>query len=706
MTRTLATPGTILVAIVLGVVQPVSVRAQTTTRVSVGPAGVQGNAASFRPAISGDGRWVSFWSPAGNLVPGDTNGLGDVFLHDRLHGTTTRVSLASDGTQGNQSSQNPAISADGRFIAFDSWSSTFVQGDNVLSDIFVHDRDSGITTRVSVGPGGIAGNDDSFHPSISHGGRWVAFASTASNLVSGDTNGTMDIFVHDRESATTTRVSVGPGGIQAIGGASGFPAISGDGRVVAFESRATNLVDGDSNGQSDVFVHDRQTGITVRVSVGAEGAQASGASDRPAISGDGRFVAYRSRASLVPDDTNGLDDVFVRDTVTATTTRVSLGSGGVQGNGQSGQRPAISADGRWVAFESWARNLVAGDTNGVPDVFVHDRLVSATSRVSVTSGGAQANGTSWLPALGADGQTVAFESGAGNLVPGDSNAVFDVFIRQLTPPAAPMPPENLFARLISGSVVTVRWTIPPGGDPRTGFVVEGGLAPGEVLASLPTGSTDPTFTFTAPTGSFFVRVHALDGAVRSPSSNEIRIHVNVPVPPSAPAHLLGLVDGSTLALAWTNTYEGGAPTGLTLDVTGALTASLAIPPGDHFSFPGVPPGTYTLALRARNAAGVSLPSNAVTLTFPGPCSGTPLTPTAVFAYRVGHTVFVDWAAAATGPAPTAYRLDVTGTFTGSFTTTARALSGVVGPGTYMLSVVALNACGASAASAPQVVVVP
>lgn len=227
-----------------------------------------------------------------------------------------------------------------------------------------------------------------------------------------------------------------------------------------------------------------------------------------------------------------------------------------------------------------------------------------------------------------------------------------------------------------------------------------------MLASLPTGGAEPSLTFTAPSGSFFVRVHALNGVVRSEASNEIRIHVNVPIPPSAPANLLGLVDGSTVALAWINTYAGGAPDSLVLDVTGALTTSLPLGFGDSFSFAGVPQGTYTLSLRARNAAGTSPSSNTVPLTFPAPCSGPPLTPTNVVAYRVGITIFIDWAPATSGPAPMGYVLDVTGSFDGNFPTASRAMSGAVGPGSYTLNVVATNSCGVSPPTVPQTVVVP
>jgi hypothetical protein len=255
-------------------------------------------------------------------------------------------------------------------------------------------------------------------------------------------------------------------------------------------------------------------------------------------------------------------------------------------------------------------------------------------------------------------------------------------------------------------VVTVDWIVSPVGVSPTSFVVEGGVLPGDVAASLQTGAPAPTFTFTAPSGSYYARVHGLNGAARSAASNEIRLHINVPVAPSAPANLLGMVNGSALSLVWTNTYAGGGPTSLVLDVTGSIAASLPVGLADRFDFAGVPDGTYTLALRAQNAGGSSPASNAVTLTFPGPCSGPPETPVGVRAYRVGNTVFVDWSPAPGGPAPAQYVLSVTGAFVGSFTTSGRALSGTVAPGSYTVTVAAGNVCGTSAASSPHTVVVP
>jgi hypothetical protein len=234
--------------------------------------------------------------------------------------------------------------------------------------------------------------------------------------------------VHDRQTGATTRVSVSSVGGQGNDFSSG-PALSADGRYVAFESTASNLVAGDTNGSGDVFVHDRQTGATTRVSVSSTGEQGNGNSFRAALSADGRYVAFESTASnLVAGDTNGTSDIFVHDRQTGATTRVSVSSAGEQGNNNS-FRSALSANGRYVAFYSLASNLVAGDTNGRWDVFVHDRQTGVTRRVSVSSAGVQGNHDSMWPALSADGRYVAFDSVASNLVPGDTNETWDVFIR-------------------------------------------------------------------------------------------------------------------------------------------------------------------------------------------------------------------------------------------------------------------------------------
>jgi hypothetical protein len=236
-------------------------RAQTTERVSVATGGAEGNneSASFQASISADGRYVALQSLATNLVSGDTNAQQDVFVRDRQSGTTERVSVATGGAEGNSSSYAPSISADGRFVAFYSLASNFAAGDtNGYVDVFVRDRQSGTTERVSMATGGAQENNNSYNPAISADGRFVAFYSLASNLVAGDTNLASDVFVRDRQSGTTERASVATGGAEAEGnGHSEEPSISSDGRFVAFASPASNLVAGDSNNNSDVFERDR-----------------------------------------------------------------------------------------------------------------------------------------------------------------------------------------------------------------------------------------------------------------------------------------------------------------------------------------------------------------------------------------------------------------------------------------------------------------
>jgi Tol biopolymer transport system component len=292
---------------------------------------------------------------------------------------------------------------------------------------------AGVTKRVSVSSKGAQGDDDSgnFGVAISADGRFVAFDSYATTLVPGDTNGVPDIFVRDRVRGTTERVSLGPHGVQAEGGkgeGSYGPSISGNGRFVAFSSYATNLVAGDTNGFEDVFVRDRELGTTERVSVGPHGRQSDNASQGAAISADGRFVVFQSDATnLVRGGGNGQIGVYVRDRARGVTELVSVGPRGTRADDAS-FIGAISADGRLVAFGSFADNLVPDDTNGSFDTFVRDRLRGTTERVSVASDGTQGNGGSGGPSISANGRYVAFSSEATNLVPGDTNRTEDVFV--------------------------------------------------------------------------------------------------------------------------------------------------------------------------------------------------------------------------------------------------------------------------------------
>lgn len=508
----------LMAAITLG--QPTAF-AQTTERVSVNSAGVQGDYGGDRTSISADGRYVAFASGSSNLAPGDTNGLQDVFVHDRQTGQTSRVSVSSAGAQGNDRSTEPSISADGRWVAFESYASNLVFGDtNTELDVFIHDRLSGQTIRVSVDSGGVQGNDSSYQASVSSDGRYTAFSSIATNFVFSDTNSEWDVFVHDRQTGQTSRVTVDSAGVQGNYGGS-YPSISADGIHVAFESYSTNLVPGDTNGKQDAFVHDRLTGQTSRVTVDSAGVQGNDSSYHPSISADSRYTTFASYATnLVTGDTNADQDVFVHDSQTGQTSRVSVDSAGIQGNNNS-YDPSISSDGRYVAFYGSATNLAPGDTNSAYDVFVHDRQTSLTSRVSLTSAGAQGNNNSQEPSISADGRFVAFWSYANNLVPGDTNGWQDVFVhdRGASGPSlakngtCPGPVSLTFGNCTPGGSVAILYG--PAGvytkpnQPCAGLVL--GMSPptlGTVMTA--NGNGAGTLNFSAPSGACGRTVQGVD----------------------------------------------------------------------------------------------------------------------------------------------------------------------------------------------------
>jgi Tol biopolymer transport system component len=415
--------------------------AVTTTRVSVNSAGASGNPCSgcssnLPISISATGRFVAFSDNAPNLVKGDGNFRYDVFVRDRVRGETTRVSVGSTGAEGNDDSGYPAISANGRFVAFASLASNLVPGDrNHRFDVFVRDLKRGKTTRVDVSSAGAEADDGSvWRPAISADGRFVAFESASTNLVPNDRNGIRDVFVRDLKRDQTTRVSVSSSGTEQISGNGAeelgtIPAISANGRFVAFSSRGKNLVPNDRNGTDDIFVRDRKLGETTRVSVSSTGAEGNDSSlFYPSISPNGRFVAFTSWASnLVAGDENGhAEDVFVRDRKKGVTTRIRESD---VNRGVYSGIPSISANGRFVAFEAPAPDLVKGDTNHAIDVFLRDRKRGQTTRLSVSTAGAEGNDSSEFPAISANGRFVAFSSLASNLVAGDRFNTADTFVR-------------------------------------------------------------------------------------------------------------------------------------------------------------------------------------------------------------------------------------------------------------------------------------
>ena len=408
--------------------------ATQTKRVSVSSTGAQGNGTSNTPGISANGRLVVFTSTSSDLVSGDTNGQEDVFVRDTQTHKTKRVSVSSTGAEGNGGSYAfpTTISNDGRYVTFTSEATNLVPGDtNGFSDIFVRDLKLHKTRRVNVSSSGVqASGGVSFSPIISGDGGSVIFESEASSLVAGDTNNQRDIFVRNLKTHKTTRVNVSSTGTQSDATSFG-ESISSDGRLVGFSSDASNLVAGDANANTDVFVRDLKTHKTKLVSVSSSGVRGDAFSNAPSISADGRYVAFESGSTnLVSGDTNGQTDIFVRDLKTHSTKRVSVSSSGAQGNGASSFfDPSVSAHGEFVVFLSEASNLVPGDTNAVSDDFIRDVTNHKTRRLSVSSTGAQSNGRSIDPSITLDGRFVAFQSAASNLVSGDTNGQDDTFVR-------------------------------------------------------------------------------------------------------------------------------------------------------------------------------------------------------------------------------------------------------------------------------------
>ena len=391
--------------------------------------GGEGDGPSRDAAVSADGRFVAFASEATNLVSDDSNALLDVFVRDHQTGDTARVSLGPDGQEGNGYAEAPALSADGRFVAFHSAADNLVPFDNNMDlDIFVHDRQTGTTERVSVTSDGAQAAGGSYRAALSADGRLVAFVSTAVDLDPRDDDPLPDVYVHDRQTGLTELITANRQGTAAAGFA-GPPALSADGRYVAFSSAAADLVAGDENEFEDVFVHDRQTGQTARVSLRSDGEEVFADSYDPALSADGRFVAFWSYATELTDDPDVSGwNVYVHDRQTGDTTLITRSAAGGPADGGS-VRPRLSADGQVVVFESQATNLTgAPDANGLADVFAHDRQTGLTTLVSQGAAG-PGNGESQAPAISPDGRIVVFHSAADNLVAEDSNGTVDVFAR-------------------------------------------------------------------------------------------------------------------------------------------------------------------------------------------------------------------------------------------------------------------------------------
>jgi Tol biopolymer transport system component len=402
-----------------------------TDRVSVATGGAQANDRSLSSAISADGRFVAFDSPASNLVAGDTNGVDDLFLRDRRTHTTKRISTSYTGGQSDGQSSNPSISHDGRYVAFSSTSSDLVSGDtNGFTDTFVRDTWTGRTERVSVSSTGGQGDGDNYGSSISADGRYVVFDSYAANLVPDTQAG--NVLIHDRQTGSTKLVSSSyQGGSSTTDGGSYWGTVSGSGRYVAFVSWESTIVPGDTNNVLDVFVRDLTAGTTIRASIASSGEQAVERSGSPVVSDDGHYAAFTSEdPTLVTGDTNGGGDLFLRDLWAGTTRRVSESRTGEAGNSTSSDGQ-LTPDGRYIVFNSGASNLVPDDTNEAWDVFVQDLRTHRSTLVSRSSGGAQGDLDSTNGRITPDARHVVYDSYATNLVSGDTNGELDVFVTDL-----------------------------------------------------------------------------------------------------------------------------------------------------------------------------------------------------------------------------------------------------------------------------------
>jgi Tol biopolymer transport system component len=385
------------------------------------------------PSISADGRFVAFDSGADNLVPAAE--YGGVFVRDTRANTTEVVSLRLDGGV-DDFADSPAISGNGRYVAYVSDGDDIVaDGTDRWSQVFVRDRVLHTTTRVSTKLNGNQGTDDSASPSVSSDGRWIAFESDSGGLVANDTNEYTDVFVRDQLTGINRRISVVAAGDQLDGGGES-PSINGTGDMVAFVT-GEPLVAADDNFWDDVYVRNLTTNAISLVSGALGGTAANASSMDPAISADGKVVTFTSLATNLDGtpDTNNTSDVFARNLVTGATTRVSTSTNGAVAHGTSND-PSISGDGRFVSFESTAPDVVGDDTNGVLDAFVLDRSTGKTARLSTDQLGQQLPHGGDAADLSADGTSVTFRSLSP--ITGQAPSAFaQLYVRATVPSGTP-----------------------------------------------------------------------------------------------------------------------------------------------------------------------------------------------------------------------------------------------------------------------------
>ncbi len=468
---------------------------QTTILVDSDINGVQADLGAWNEPLdlSSDGRYVVFISDASNLVPGYVQGYNSIFVKDLWTGAVELISKSSAGVQADSHCRLARISGDGRYVVFVSDSANLVPSDaNGFWDVFVHDRWNQTTECVSVDLSGVPSNSLSTEPSISLDGRFVCFTSFSDNIVPQDWNWAYDVFVRDLKTGTTSRVSLGVGGLEGDG-SSKFGGISGDGNFVAFVSSATNLVPNDTNGEEDHFVRDLSTGFIERINVDSNGVQAafSGSGSKsggpPSLSSDGRFAVFSSPATnLVLNDTNGVRDIFLRDRALNATERISVNSFEQESLGPafSGPfRPHVSDDGRYVSYSHIAPDLVGYDANGFGiDVYLRDRVAGVTKLVNLNNDALQADQQSNNAGMTPDGRYIVFTSTSSTFLPGDTNGAVDVFRRDMLTGGADVELMNATA----GQIATLQISA---GTPG-GLVVLGASLGTQANLSSPWGPLD------------------------------------------------------------------------------------------------------------------------------------------------------------------------------------------------------------------------
>ncbi len=501
--------------------------------VSVSSNGVPGDSYSYDPAISADGRYVTFGSAASNLVSPATDSY-QIFVRDRLTGTTTLASANAGGTQGNSDSYEPDISAAGRYIAFYSDATDLVSPATSGYQIFRRDRQTGTTTLVSANASGVQGNNGSYEARISADGRYVTFYSHATNLVSPATSG-QQVFVRDMQTGTTRLVSADAGGIQG-NKSSERPRISADGRYIIFYSEATNLVSPATSGQQ-VFMRDMQTGTTTLVSANASGVQGNAESYSSSISANGRYVTFHSRATNLVSPATSRQNVFMRDMQTGTTTLVSANTVGVEGDNDS-YRSIISADGRYITFSSEASDLVSPATSG-EQVFMRDMQTGTTTLVSANASGVQGDNDSYSPCISADGRYVAFASYAYNLV---SPATSQDHVYVTGSPYIPPAPDTRIINATAGANGSIspagRVTVNVGASQAFTITANAGYRVADVLVDGISVGAVSTYTFTNVTADHTISASFASNLIGTGSRSSGTI--SAPTVPQGPVNLANL----------------------------------------------------------------------------------------------------------------------------------------------------------------------